>query len=103
MYSRQNGRRDREISIPQNYSGNAFSDIRDGISEAGFDGDPSDISDADHSTEASLPNREQPRKGFLPINIGSEELIIIGIALLLFQSDDGDGIVPLLLAILLLG
>lgn len=98
MYSRQSDHRG--ISIPRNYSGNAFSEMaenNDLIESESGDGSIKEAS----TIEAEAG--ESKTKNFLPINIGSEELIIIGIALLLFQSGNDDGIIPLLLAILLLG
>ena len=98
MYARQGGHRDRGISIPQNYSGNAFSEIIDSdrCSER-------EESEACARNTPDAPTPSKPPKSFLPINIGSEELIIIGIILLLFQSEEGNDLIPLLLAILFLG
>ena len=95
MYSRQ---KERTFTIPQNYSGNAFSDTREPEREE-HELAVVDQSSVERTTES---HSVEPKK-FLPINIGSEELILIGIAILLFQSDKNDGIIPLLLAILLLG
>ena len=102
MYSRQSIHKERGISIPKNYSGNAFSEIRESQYSA-------DDEYAENDASAELPEKHEAEiadrmpKSLLPINIGSEELILIGLALLLFQSDIDDGIVPLLLAILFLG
>ena len=103
MYSRQSGHRERGISIPQNYSGNAFSEISNDNSdfEASAIDPPTENISEDAAADAVHSSKEQ--KNFLPINIGSEELIIIGIVLLLFQSEEGSGMIPLLLAILFLG
>ena len=100
MYIRQNDRR-RSISIPQNYSGNAFSDDSEQVEEvpkAAAGEVDSDI--ARHESESS---KNEERRSFLPISIGHDELILIGILLLLFQGEVSDGIIPLLLAILFLG
>lgn len=102
MYSRQSIHKERGISIPQNYSGNAFSEIR----ESQYSTDD-EYAENDGSAEIPESNEAETAgrvpKSLLPINISSEELILIGLALLLFQSDIDDGIVPLLLAILFLG
>ena len=90
MYIRQNDRR-RSISIPHNYSGNAFSDDSEQVEEVPI---------ARHESESS---KNEERRSFLPISIGHDELILIGILLLLFQGEVSDGIIPLLLAILFLG
>ena len=95
MYSRQ---KERTFTVPQNYSGNAFSDTRESEREE------HELAVVDQSSvERTAESHSVEPKKFLPINIGSEELILIGIAILLFQSDKNDGIIPLLLAILLLG
>lgn len=103
MYSRQNDRRERTFSVPQNYSGNAFNDISEHRSVDGGDVS-SEIDESKPEVNADTIAEASPTsKNFLPISISSEELIIIGLALLLFQSNKDDGIIPLLLAILFLG
>lgn len=96
MYSRQ---KERTFTVPQNYSGNAFSEAREPERHE------IEVADAHTSSvqEAPAEATAAESKRFLPINIGTDELILIGIALLLFQSESNDGIIPLLLAILFLG
>lgn len=103
MYVRQDNRR-RSFSIPQNYSGNAFieapvADVSETM-ESTISQDPCNDIEAVESHEAAPRTKS---KGFLPINIGSEEMIILGLLLLLFQSEKGDDIIPLLLALLFIG
>ena len=101
MYARQDPHRGRSISIPHNYSGNAFSDQDNG------DAPLIDLSIHEQekpipiSDERNLSNEKQ--KSFLPINIGTEELLLIGMIILLFQSGAEDSLTPLLLILLLFG
>ena len=105
MYARQMNRYNRGITVPQNYSGSAFKspllidekEPQEEISEA----EPTGGAVTETPEHESEPL--QAHKNFLPINIGSEELILIGVMLLLFQGDSNDGIIPILLAILFLG
>ena len=103
MYARPTNRRDRGISIPKNYSGNAFSEIGDEPQEYESEESVSENNSLETVSVEANPNGTRTIKNLLPINIGSEELIIIGIALLIFQSGGGDGIIPILLAVLFLG
>ena len=106
MYVRQANRYNRGITIPQNYSGSAFdspllteeeAEPQEEVTESEAQSE-TDAANLDHGDKPS-----QSAKSFLPINIGSEELILIGVMLLISQSDSGDGIIPILLAILFLG
>ena len=104
MYTRPYTRRTRSITIPPNYSGNAFVEADSDHSEASFD----EVADSLPSEEVSSQSNDavkdkNTKGGFLPINISSEELLLIGIMILLFQSDRNDGLIPLLMAILFLG
>jgi hypothetical protein len=100
MYSRP---KERTFTVPQNYSGNAFSDIREAEYHEPEAAEP-DIPPLQEPTAEPIAEQSAAEpKRFLPISIGTDELILIGIALLLFQSDSNDGIIPLLLAILFLG
>jgi len=103
MYTRQ-GNRSKNISIPQNYSGNAFRDHHSSELLPDHTDAPQDSEESDTSiqqTDGVLKANEQ--KNFLPISIGNEELIIIGIILLIFQSNKSSDALPILLALLFLG
>lgn len=104
MYVRPESRRRREISIPENYSGNAFNEIiEEPVPEVLTN---QEEQQEPESTPAAQDTEEcvqaHAPKSFLPFNIGSEELIVLGIILLLFRDGDSDDIIPLLLAILFL-
>ena len=103
MYSRPTGNSDRGISIPQNYSGNAFGGTHDIIPTVENEIQEESGEKASAPTCACREKESILPKNLFPINMGSEELIILGIALLVFQSNKNDGILPLLLAILFLG
>ena len=92
MYIRPDGRR--RVSVPQNYSGSLFSEDPPLESEA-----EETISEEPTDTEA-LPvsnHKKDLFSGFFE----SEELIILGLILLLSQDGFGDDIIPILLIILL--
>ena len=103
MYLRQ-GSRSKHISIPQNYSGNAFSDK--GIPQKP-DETVEEVGGADEPqlSELELPDKapKSGQKNLLPIFIKNEELIILGIILLIFQNEKGNEAIPILLALLFLG
>lgn len=103
MYIRSSNGRDRGISIPENYSGNAFSEVSNAPEPTESEKTVLEVDITDDTAVKEKQNDQGLLKKLLPINIGSEELIIIGIALLIFQSGDEDGIIPLLLAVLFLG
>ena len=90
MYIRSDGRR--RVSVPQNYSGSLFSDNPPLESEA-------EEIISEEQTEESIPVSNHKKElfgGFLE----SEELIILGLILLLSQDGFGDDIIPILLIIL---
>ena len=90
MYIRPDGRR--RVSVPQNYSGSLFSDNPSLESEA-------EEIISEELTEESIPvsnHKKDLFSGFLE----SEELIILGLILLLSQDGLGDDIIPILLIIL---
>lgn len=84
MYVRPEARRN--ISIPDNYGGSAF--------------------DTRETPEINEPEAEErisegdEKKSGLPFGIGSEELLLLGIILILSQSDEGGDILPFLLMLL---
>ena len=92
MYIRSDGRR--RVSVPQNYSGSLFSDHPPLESEA------EEIISEEQTDAEALPvssNKRDLFSGFLE----SEELIILGLILLLSRDGFGDDIIPILLIILL--
>ena len=90
MYVRPEGRRN--ISIPDNYGGNAF-----GVPDRSSIPEPSPTEEASEPTAAEC---EEEKKSSLPFGIGSEELLLLGIILILSQSEDGGDILPFLLILL---
>lgn len=88
MYVRPEGRK--SIRIPDNYGGNAF-----GSSER------SEIPEHDADEGAVEVGAEcEERKGALPFGIGSEELLLLAMILILSQSEEGGDILPFLLILL---
>lgn len=84
MYVRPEGRK--SILIPDNYGGSAFNS-REKIEL------PSEQPERlEHEGEDKSPS--------LPFGIGSEELLLLGLLLLLSQSDEGGDLVPFLLILL---
>ena len=111
MYSRQNaaGRTSTPWQIPKNYSGNAFSPPPDPsvdtveaetVEETRNNTTPSS---SDAPVFGEIEQKHSPfglsRKGG---GIGLEELLILGLALLISQSDEGDGNNDLAFLLLLL-
>lgn len=96
MYIRSDGRR--HVSVPQNYSGSLFSDPPH---EAEID---KEIEAGTEEIEASASPEpipvSLPKKDFLSNILDNEELIILGLILLLSQDGFGDDIIPILLIIL---
>ena len=107
MYSRQSIPRRESWQIPKNYSGSTFSQPPSD--------DPEQETDRESTTEpcASDPvhactDRSESKKG-LPFGlshksggIGFEELLILGLVLLISQSDEGEGNNDLAFLLLLL-
>ena len=119
MYSKSNYRERSDIVIPENYSGNAFfgSSIPDPVEEL-----PSVAEEADAPSgikQSTAVSTTEPIKGkatqssflasLMPpkvshasglFNIGLEELLIIGVLILLSQGDSDDDILLLLFLLL---
>ena len=106
MYVRSDGGRKlpKDISIPQNYSGNAF------ISKDPPQEETEEVLSTDTATpeasepenvEALAPIREE-KKGFLSGFAGNEDLLLLGLILLLSQEGFDDDILPIILLILFL-
>jgi hypothetical protein len=88
LYVRPEGRR--SISIPDNYGGNAFGST-----------EQIEIPEPTVTEEAEETSGEcSEKKSSLPFGIGSEELLLLGIILILSQSDEGGDILPFLLMLL---
>ena len=98
MYVRQDNRK-RHVTVPHNYSGNAFAEAAEDYLDDTTPALPSATDEAEIGESTTV----SAKKSFLPISIGNEELIILGILILLFQSEKGDDMIPLLLALLFLG
>lgn len=103
MYARHNNR-PQGITIPKNYSGNAFSEGTDIFTAD----EPDELIISSESeiladTDADAASAGSSEKRLFPFNMGNEELILIGIILLISQNENGDGIIPILLAVLFLG
>ena len=82
-----------KVSIPQNYSGNLFSE------EPVIEESEQAIGEAPLEPESTAVSCQ--RKDPFSSLFDSEELIILGLLLLLSQDGFGDDIIPILLIILL--
>lgn len=91
MYIKPSG--GHRVSVPQNYSGNLFS-----ATEPEREEEKEKIEEL--SADAPLPPLA-PRSDIFSSFIGNEELIILGLILLLSLDGFGDDIIPILLLILL--
>ena len=102
MYIRPDGRRRApgDISIPQNYSGNAFSENKDAAIDSESTSEDK-ASNAEPITNEVFSSHHEEKHGFLSGIANSDDLIILGLILLLSQDGFGDDILPLILIILL--
>ena len=109
MYARQPPDRRPPFRIPGNYSGNAFSKKEE---SPPCEETPETV-EAPAPTEESPPPSEpaaQPTSSLSRLfghseqsmGIGTEELLLLGILLILSQSDEGGDILPFLLILLFL-
>ena len=90
MYIKPSGAR--QVSVPQNYGGNLFSPSKEEPKEEKtIEGEASD---------ESIPVASQPKNSLQSL-FENEDLIILGLILLLSQDGFGDDILPILLLILL--
>ena len=87
MYIRPSGR----VSVPRNYSGNLFS-------ESPPD-ETTEVMTEEQIEEDATPVIAQKKDIFSNL-LGNEDLIILGLILLLSQDGFGDDIIPILLIIL---
>ena len=112
MYSRQNAPRGQSApwQIPKNYSGNAFSSASSESDipteeEASEQSNETVAASAAPSSQGS--DREDKKSGLFGLSrkgggIGIEELLILGLVLLISQSDEGEGNNDLAFLLLLL-
>lgn len=101
MYVRPDGRRkiSRDISIPQNYSGNAFNEKEDLMLEN--EEIPEERAENEIPViKESSPSHTDEKRGFLSAISNNDDLMLLGLILLLSQDGFGDDILPLLLIIL---
>lgn len=101
MYTRPENRyqRNKAIHLPENYGGNAFSERALPKSD---DISPIDEPDAEPTLIEIPDDKKDSKGGKLRIfdGIGGEELLILGIILLLSQSDEGSDLLPILVMLL---
>ena len=100
MYVRSDGRQrlSKDISIPQNYSGNAF------VSKDTPKSEPEESATGVEAPEAETvevsAHISDERKGFLSGITGNDDLLLLGLLLLLSQEGFGDDILPIILIML---
>lgn len=106
MYIRSTAKRPhaRELMIPENYGGNAFSSSQPFIKEekqedAAVEGINEVLVDADIS-DAGEPDK---KNGLWDFTSSDDDIILIGLILLLAFDGLADDILPILIMILLLG
>lgn len=107
MYTRSYGTDEEKMTLPSGYDGTAFEkEISEKAEEASL---PLPEDKPDERTEetglfSKIPLLRSIR-GFekmrLPFDLGSEDLVLLGIALLLFFTKDGDRECALMIALLL--
>ena len=118
MYTKSNYRNNDDIIIPENYRGNAFSDVM--TEEISSQEEYEEATEKTHEETAVVLQKKEPAEekphqnsflaSFLPPkvskpsgilnNVGLEELLIIGVLILLSQSDSDDDILLLLFLLL---
>ena len=129
MYSRYPNYRFGGIKIPENYSGNAFSEPLEKVTEQGAEAEMSaemeehteimgapaasvsDKSDTEESLSAALLQRKKRSPFGFNFNLGRlfsggfgfEELLLIAIILLVSQNDSGDDLILFLALLLFVG
>ena len=108
MYSRQGDRRYlRNMNIPSNYSGNAFRQDEESVDIS--DTSAEDTAEPDETRDKALPEDASTQDASVGLSrllgrggggIGFEELLIIGLAILVSQSNARDDLALLLLLLL---
>ena len=104
MYVRPDGRRrsSANISIPKNYSGNAFVESDEPIDANIADSTDTiaeESSGTSDNTEVLAPVHDE-KKSFLSGFTDNDDLILLGLILLLSHDGLGDDLLPILLIIL---
>ena len=104
MYTRTYAPTEEQITVPSGYDGTAFENEIEEVKEA-LANEP--ISE-EKSEEVGLFGRIPFLKGFpifegikLPTSLAGEDLVLLGLALLLFFTKDGDRECALMIALLL--
>ena len=87
-----------DVFIPENYSGTAFNDQPPTPTEKETLSVPEDSVEVDDAIETSAENSKK-RNGLFA-GLSGEDLLLLGIILLLSQEDAGDEILPILLMLL---
>ena len=106
MYVRPDGRQrsSRNISIPQNYSGSAFTESENESQSVEYEAEKdSESEETEFPTAAQCALKE--KKGLfsgLSSITDNDDLIIIGLILLLSQDSFADDIIPILIIMLFL-
>ena len=106
MYTRSYNSDDERPALPRGYDGTAF---HKEIREAAESAEPKDVPTAASETEEAglfwriplLGSIRAPFNFKLPFDLNSEDLVLIGLALLLFFTKDGDRECALMIALLL--
>ena len=93
MYVRPNG--GQRVSLPQNYSGSLFSEVTSNDTKVEEVTEPSAPPESEHIAVSA------PKKDLFSSFLQNEELMILGLILLLSQDGFGDDVIPILLLILL--
>lgn len=103
MYVRSDGGRKlpNDISIPKNYSGNAFTK-KEPLTEKMTESDTSVTEVPEPETEAVFKSVREERRGILSGIAGNEDFLLLGLILLLSQDGFDDDILPIILLILFL-
>ena len=105
MYVRSDGQRrlPKDISIPQNYSGNAF--ISKDPPMENYNKPETEVISAEKAepeTEAVCKMPGEEKRGLLSGLVGNEDFLLLGLILLLSQDGFDDDILPIILLILFL-
>ena len=107
MYVRSDGQRKlpNDISIPKNYSGNAFIPKEPPNEDAGESKAEIEAMIGEESApeaEAVYNTVREEKRGFLSGLAGNEDFLLLGLILLLSQDGFDDDILPIILLILFL-
>ena len=105
MYMRSYGAEEERMPLPSGYDGTAFEKE---INEKAAEDVAEALAPEEKTEEAGLSLKLPFFKGFgtfkgikLPFDLGGEDLVLLGLALLLFFTKDGDRECALMIALLL--